>query len=321
MNWQDEPWIKLYTRDTVSWKLLPWQSKALLLLLLRKVDRAGVMDIGNHKPEHAITAITDIPLEVVEVGLKPLLDNGTFEVVGNALVCVNFVDAQSTAQSDKARQKASREKRRDVTRRHDLSQNVTDGHEMGQDRHNSSQPVTNRIEENRRDESRVEENTSPHEPTLNKEWMKVVKMYSDTMDGMPVSTHSHQDAAKELLSLAKQMDGSKYMEIIQRALKGWWADDWVQEKRLPLSNLVKNFGKYGAPPPRTKRKQWEQFDEIKNKERLQRLQKHTYPKILEAIKTAKRDGDNEQVAHHQGNLDRCLDEIEGLGGNVQEYQP
>jgi hypothetical protein len=152
-----------------------------------------------------------------------------------------------------------------------------------------------------------------------KEWMQIAKMHTE-ITGSVQDTYSQKEAAEIVLEACKRVNGSDYLKIARAALTAYWADEWVKENRPGLKYLAKYPDKFIRKPERPKRKQWEQYDEIKNKERLQRLQKHTYPKIVEAIKTAQRDGNAEQVAHHQGNLDRCLDEIEGLGGNVQEYQ-
>ena len=48
VNWQDEQFVKVYTRDTGEWTLLSWDAQALLLQILRKVDRSGVLQLGKH---------------------------------------------------------------------------------------------------------------------------------------------------------------------------------------------------------------------------------------------------------------------------------
>ena len=167
MNWQDEPWIKLYTRDTVEFKLLPWQARCVLGLVMRKLDRAGVMDIGSYEPEQAISAMVDVPLEVVSVGVDALLKAGTLEVVGSAVVCPNFIDAQTARQSDKARAKASRERRRDLAKGvTECDAPVTKRDETVTPRHTESHGVTNRIEESREEENRSDQiNNLPDAPT------------------------------------------------------------------------------------------------------------------------------------------------------------
>lgn len=152
MRWEDERYIRIYTRDTVTWKMLPWQGKALLPLILRKVDRAGILELGDEAPAVAIAAITEMPLELVDAGLPALIARHVIQVSDGVLVAPKFIEAQETPQSDKARQQKSRELARDalsaehrlkqvlesensVTKRDDSSRAVTGCHEV-------SQPVT-----------------------------------------------------------------------------------------------------------------------------------------------------------------------------------
>jgi hypothetical protein len=65
MDWHDERYVRLYTRDTVNWKLMGWQARCLMPLLLRKADRAGCVDVGEDGAE-GIAALVDIPVEVAE---------------------------------------------------------------------------------------------------------------------------------------------------------------------------------------------------------------------------------------------------------------
>ena len=153
MDYSNEKYVRLYTADTPGWRMLPWQSKALMPLLMRRVDRAGVIDLGRHGvPGLAVTV--ELPLDVVEPGLAGLLEGGEDAPVrmsGTQLVIPNFMAAQSASSSDAARQKASREKRRDmalalasglvsgkdaaeiVTGSHTESRAVTAGHTESQD--------------------------------------------------------------------------------------------------------------------------------------------------------------------------------------------
>lgn len=47
MDWQDERFVRLYTRDTADWLTWPWQSRALFPLLMRKADRVGRVSMGR----------------------------------------------------------------------------------------------------------------------------------------------------------------------------------------------------------------------------------------------------------------------------------
>jgi hypothetical protein len=67
VNWGDEEYVRLYVRDTVTWKLLGWEGRTVLLHMLRgKFDRSGVFVTGGHTLSRAVTAATDLPPDVAE---------------------------------------------------------------------------------------------------------------------------------------------------------------------------------------------------------------------------------------------------------------
>jgi len=155
MRWEDERYVRLYTRDTTTWKKLPWQSRCVLALLLRKLDRAGVVELDGDGAED-IAVITELPLEVVEAGMPKLLEKGVFVMTKSRIVMPNFMAAQEASQSDRARKRKEREQARaralsdttvtdrdvpsqdvtqesqDVTKSHAESQGVTIGHTTSQ---------------------------------------------------------------------------------------------------------------------------------------------------------------------------------------------
>jgi hypothetical protein len=111
MDWSDEPYVRLYTRDTTNWRRFGWEGQAVLSLLLRKVDRAGVLDLGDLAPWEAVALATGMPEEVVQTGVARLLKLGTLTVRGEQLVIPNHLAAQTSTKSDKLRQKETRERR------------------------------------------------------------------------------------------------------------------------------------------------------------------------------------------------------------------
>jgi hypothetical protein len=159
MDWANERYVRLYTRDTGDWLQWPWQSRALFPLLIRKADRAGVIEMGKHGHK-GLAAIVNLPAEVVEAGLAGLLEDGSVKINGTVLVMPNFIEAQETRQSDKLRAKESRSRRRstalagpspDVTARHQVSpvgdadeRNVTSGSDSGPTGDDPSPDVTAR---------------------------------------------------------------------------------------------------------------------------------------------------------------------------------
>lgn len=111
MNWSDERYVRLYTRDTTTWKLLGWEARTVLLHLLRKVDRAGVLDVGDDGMDGLI-AVLELPQHVVEAGIAQLERRSVVLFKAHAYVMPNFLAAQEAVASDKQRQRDMREKRR-----------------------------------------------------------------------------------------------------------------------------------------------------------------------------------------------------------------
>jgi hypothetical protein len=142
MDWENERYVRVYTRDTIDWVALGWEAQALFLLLIRKVDRSGVLEIGRHGAR-GVAGLIGMPSEVVERALAVLTTDGCVTIRDGLLLMPNFIEAQEAKQSDKQRQKESRDKRRKgamsqtvtepsqiVTERHGQSHAVTDGHTL-----------------------------------------------------------------------------------------------------------------------------------------------------------------------------------------------
>ena len=120
MRWEDERYVRAYTRDTLEWLALGWEAHALFWELLRKADRAGILQLG--KAGHVgIAVATGIPIDVVERSLPALLRDGCVTENGTTIVIKNYIDAQEAKASDKQRQREHRAKARDLA----LSQIVT----------------------------------------------------------------------------------------------------------------------------------------------------------------------------------------------------
>lgn len=131
MDWPDERYVRVYTRDTINWKLFPWQAKCVLTLVMRKMERAGIIELSGAGLE-GLAALIDIPLEVVDPGIQALLAKGTLVLAGDTLVMPNFIEAQECRQSDVQRQRESRDRRRTDQLRvmtPTLSPAVTNGHQ------------------------------------------------------------------------------------------------------------------------------------------------------------------------------------------------
>ena len=136
MRWEDERYVRLYTRDTATWKLLPWQGRALLPLLLRKADRIGLVDVEGDRVE-GVAALVDLPPEVVEPGLTGLLSRGVVVEAPGGLAFPRYTEAQEARASDRLRAQDYRARKgithrdapsRFITRRHPASPRVTRRH-------------------------------------------------------------------------------------------------------------------------------------------------------------------------------------------------
>ena len=131
MDWANERYVRLFTRDTPEWLCWSWQARALWPLLIRKVDRSGVL--ANKLGPRGVAALVGLPIEVVEVGMPDLLADGCLAAHQLGYVVPNYIEAQETPTSDKQRKRDSRERRRVVTIRDIGSQNVTNGHAVSRE--------------------------------------------------------------------------------------------------------------------------------------------------------------------------------------------
>lgn len=110
MNFEDEDYVRLYTRDTPTWLSLGWEGQALLALTMRKVGRRnGVLDCDGFEPLEALVSVTGLPLEVVTAGFERLSKRGVMLVDGQRIVLPKFVKAQWARQGVAARKRASRD--------------------------------------------------------------------------------------------------------------------------------------------------------------------------------------------------------------------
>jgi hypothetical protein len=121
MDWSNERYVRVYTRDTDDWLVLSWEAQALWLMVLRKLDRAGVLE--TRRGARGIAALVRMPVDVVERALAELVEDGCLRPHELGYVAPNFIEAQETPQSDRQRKAESRARRRDRSRE------VTSGHD------------------------------------------------------------------------------------------------------------------------------------------------------------------------------------------------
>ncbi len=147
LDLENERYVRIYTRDTVTWKRWGWQSKAVFCLLIRKVDRAGVLDLSGLEAHEAVGIALDVPCDIAAICVEDWLKTGTVTVANDSLCVPRYIEAQEARSSDRQRQKESRDRKRDRASRGVTaeSQNVTDGHKTDENvttGHTVSQVVT-----------------------------------------------------------------------------------------------------------------------------------------------------------------------------------
>ncbi len=126
MDWSNEAYARLYVRDTKTWILLGWEGQCVLALLLRKLDRAGVLADVFTADDLAVMLANGMPVDIVSRGLDRLILREVVEVTEVGLVMPNYLAAQESAKTDRQRQFESRERRRDQSRNvTEPSRNVT----------------------------------------------------------------------------------------------------------------------------------------------------------------------------------------------------
>jgi hypothetical protein len=102
----------MYVRDTDDWIALSWEARAIFDFVLRKVDRAGVLQ--TKRGARGVAGMIRMPAEIVEKFLPELLADGCIRECEIGYVLPNFMAAQEASQSDAHRQRESRARRREL---------------------------------------------------------------------------------------------------------------------------------------------------------------------------------------------------------------
>ncbi len=123
MNWSDEHYVKLYTRESLTWRTWGWEARTTFLHLLKCVDHSGFIETGRMKPAEALAMQLFLPREIVAVGLEQLIASETVEIADHAILIVKFVEAQEAKKSEAQRKRDFRE--RTVLRRRALQTTET----------------------------------------------------------------------------------------------------------------------------------------------------------------------------------------------------
>lgn len=132
MNYDDENWIKVYTRDTAGWLAASWQSRGLALEIGRKLPKgSGELSLGRRGLE-ALASLLRAPWSEIEPFIRELIADGRLEYDEDAQVIRDpqHVERQNAVTSSAERKRRERERQasRDVTPSHTPSRAVTRRH-------------------------------------------------------------------------------------------------------------------------------------------------------------------------------------------------
>lgn len=162
MLWEDENYVKLYTRDTPTWKALRWEAKATLALLLRKLDKAGLLECGR-LGRAAVGLMVDVPEHVVMAGLEDLERHEVIAWHGNTLEMPNYEEAQEARKSDVLRKREQRQKAKDRARA-SASKNAETIPQTETSDTEPAQPIENRDDDVTRGHTASQDVTRRHSP-------------------------------------------------------------------------------------------------------------------------------------------------------------
>lgn len=94
LDWANERYVRVYTRDTAEQLCWPWEARAIWWLLIRKADRSGMLPVPTKLGMRGVAALISMPVEVVEVGLAALLEDGCVRAVPEGFLIPNYIEAQ-----------------------------------------------------------------------------------------------------------------------------------------------------------------------------------------------------------------------------------
>lgn len=149
MDWSNESYVRIYTRDTTAWKLWGFEAQTVFMHVSRKFDSAGVLDLEGCEPWELAVLHCGLPEPIARIGMARLLERGDFVSNGRQLCDPSYRPAQESTKSDRLRQREARERRRvsamtpttpedrpdvtirdeSITNREEMSRAVTSRHE------------------------------------------------------------------------------------------------------------------------------------------------------------------------------------------------
>jgi hypothetical protein len=275
VRWEDESYVRWYRRNTPEWSLLSWQARGLFGLIMREVDRAGILELGRVGLK-AVAVSVRAPWEEIERPLADLIEDGCiiYREDLRLLLIPNFVAAQEASASDRARQRASRERARDLARARDLvsvemsqngaprSRGVTGGHKNGDFCHSDlirSDPNKAQPSDPAGGDVTLDEVQRPEPPKPAKTetaFDLAQRLYAEAYrkrhrEDFMLTSFGHKGSDEyAFVNLARLAEAKGDVELwLRHWIRSYLKDDerWLVDNRHPPRRLLDRLNKYGAP--------------------------------------------------------------------------
>lgn len=110
LDWGSELWVKVFTRDTLEFRILGPIERSIVVLLMRKVDRNGEIELGDSTPEDGVVALLDFQSFASEAAraTQTLISRGWVAVDGTKMSLPWFVESQDTPSTSTGRSRKRR---------------------------------------------------------------------------------------------------------------------------------------------------------------------------------------------------------------------
>ncbi len=123
-DWANEPWRKLYVRESPADFALLWQARTLRPMLLMYCDRMGLLEVEpGPRRIRLVAGLLRLPDDYVKAGIDDLLDDGSLVELENGYFFPKFEEAQRARKTVAQRVREHRERKAAVLR------NVSSGNE------------------------------------------------------------------------------------------------------------------------------------------------------------------------------------------------
>lgn len=227
MDYSNENYVRVYTRKTADQAVLCWQARALWPQLIMVADRAGI--IATKHGTRGLAALTDMPREMVDVGLPELLADGCIREQGGGrgYVLPNYLAAQEAKTSDRQRKREERDRRLALAMASECGVDVSQPEAEASMSRNvtiESQNVTDFPETGPSGHTRSHEVTAGHARSQN-------VTLSSALLCSALSDHTHKGEAVGPIPKT----GDRLMRLTEYALRARWAAETKLHRELKLT--------------------------------------------------------------------------------------